>query len=186
MQRSRKKALSDSTWQRVIRRRKFLYGVGLAASTVGASTLFADNATLTRSDVALLRFAAAVELIEADLWQQYNELGGAVDRHDQPNPGNPSYIAALENLDGDMPQYVSDNTDDEISHAEFLDAYLMSKGEEPVELKPFRTLPSSKATGASQNADVLRTFKRSPSTQAGTFGTEVRRTPIWEPNSRSC
>ena len=149
------KGTLDSTWQRVIRRRKFLYGVGLAAGTAGASTLFADNATLTRSDVALLRFAAAVELIEADLWQQYNELGGAVDRHDQPNPGNPAYIAALENLDGDMPQYVSDNTDDEISHAEFLDAYLMSKGEQPVNLNPFRTLPSSKATGARQNVGRL-------------------------------
>ena len=36
-------------------------------------------------------------------------------------------MAALSNLDGDMPQYISDNTDDEISHAAFLNAYLISK-----------------------------------------------------------
>jgi hypothetical protein len=49
-----------------------------------------------------------------------------------------------------MPQYVHDNTDDEISHANFLNAYLVSKGEEPVNLDAFRTLPSSQATGAKQ------------------------------------
>jgi len=76
----------------------------------------------------LLQFAAAAEFIEADLWQQYNELGGAVDHNDQPNPGNPAYVAALQQLDGDMPQYISDNTDDEISHGDFLNAYLMSRG----------------------------------------------------------
>jgi Ferritin-like domain len=93
--------------------------------------------------VAILRFLAAAELIETDLWQQYNELGGV-------EGGNPAYIAALSNLDGDMPQYISDNTDDEISHAKFLNAYLSSKGAEPVDLKRFQTLPSSKATGAKQ------------------------------------
>jgi hypothetical protein len=96
---------------------------------------------LSRGDAALLRLAAAVELIEADLWQQYNELGGV-------QGGNPAYIAALSNLDGDMPQYVAHNTDDELSHAAFLNAYLISRGEEPVDLDPFRTLPSSQATGA--------------------------------------
>jgi hypothetical protein len=79
----------------------------------------------------------------ATLFFQYNELGGA-------DGGNPGYIAALENLDGDMPQYISDNTDDEISHARFLNAYLKSQGAEPVNLDAFRTLPSSKATGAKQ------------------------------------
>ena len=96
---------------------------------------------LTKGDVAILRFLAAAEIIETDLWEQYEELGGA-------NGGNPSYIAALENLDGDMPQYISDNTDDERSHAAFLNAYLESKGADPVDLDAFRTLPSSKATGA--------------------------------------
>jgi hypothetical protein len=71
---------------------------------------------LSRGDAAILRFLAAAELIESDLWAQYNELGGV-------NGGNPAYIAALENLDADMPQYITDNTDDELSHAAFLNVY---------------------------------------------------------------
>jgi hypothetical protein len=55
-----------------------------------------------------------------------------------------------ENLDEDMPQYIHDNTDDEISHAAFINAYLKSKGADTVDLDPFRTLPSSKASGAQQ------------------------------------
>ena len=34
-----------------------------------------------------------------------------------------------------MPQYISDNTDDEISHVAFLTAYLKSKGQKPIDLK---------------------------------------------------
>jgi hypothetical protein len=49
-----------------------------------------------------------------------------------------------------MPQYIADNTDDEFSHWFFLNAYLKSKGADPVNLDRFRTLPSSKATGAKQ------------------------------------
>jgi hypothetical protein len=137
-------------WQGVVKRRSFLKGLGIAGATLSASAILGAraNAETTRStgklskgDVALLRFAAAAELIEADLWQQYNELGGV-------QGGNPAYIAALSNLDGDMAQYIADNTDDELSHAAFLNAYLISKGEEPVDLDAFRTLPSSQATGA--------------------------------------
>jgi hypothetical protein len=150
----------ESNWRRVVRRRSFLHGIGAAAVTLPAASLFAaesnpdterDERSLTRGDVAILRLAAAIELIEADLWQQYNELGGAVDHNDNPNPGNPSYIAGLANLDADMPQYISDNTDDEISHAAFLNAYLESKGEAPVSFKAFQTIPPSKATGANQS-----------------------------------
>src|SRR5579871_1390128 len=137
-----------SHWNRVVGRRSFLKGVGLAgaamlpASALLASRAMADTATtISDGDIAILRFLAAVELIESDLWQQYNELGGV-------NGGNPSYMAALSNLDSDMPQYIADNTDDEESHAAFLNAYLVSKGAEPVNLNEFRTLPSSKATGA--------------------------------------
>jgi hypothetical protein len=139
-----------SIWNRVVRRRSFLHGIGLAgAAAVPAGALFADNDhKLSKGDAALLRFATAVEFIEADLWQQYNELGGAVDHNDNPNSGNPDYIAALENLDGDMPQYISDNTDDEISHRDFLNAYLSAKGAQPVDFKAFETLQSSLATGA--------------------------------------
>jgi len=137
-------------WQGVVKRRSFLKGLGIAGATLSASAILGtqgkaetaqSTGKLTRGDVALLRFAAAVELIEADLWQQYNELGGV-------QGGNPAYIAALSNLDGDMAQYIADNTDDELSHAAFLNAYLISKGEEPVDLDAFRTLPSSQATGA--------------------------------------
>jgi hypothetical protein len=67
---------------------------------------------------------------------------------ERPNDGgNAAYIAALQNLDGDMPQYISDNTDDEESHQKFINAYLMSKGQRPVTLEPFRNLLPSKATG---------------------------------------
>src|SRR6202011_2608536 len=130
----------------------FLKGLGIAGATLSAGALLGTegNAQVTRSpgklskgDAALLRFAAAAELIEADLWQQYNELGGV-------QGGNPAYKAALSNLDGDMSQYIADNTDDELSHADFLNAYLRSKGARPVNLDAVRTLPSSKATGARQ------------------------------------
>jgi hypothetical protein len=136
-------------WRRTVGRRSFLKGAGLAGAAIlpGAAlftdTAFANSGPLTAGDVAILRLLAAIELIESDLWQQYNELGGA-------NGGNAAYIAALENLDGDMPQYIADNTDDELSHAAFLNAYLRSKGAPPVNLDEFRTLPSSKATGARQ------------------------------------
>jgi hypothetical protein len=137
-------------WQGVIKRRSFLKGLGMAGATLSATALLttagraqtgSSKSKLSKGDVALLKFAAWAELVEADLWTQYAELG-AVDG------GNPAYIAALSNLDGDMPQYIRDNTDDELSHAAFLNAYLISKGEEPVDLDAFRTLPSSQATGA--------------------------------------
>jgi hypothetical protein len=137
-------------WQGVVKRRSFLKGLGIAGATLSAGTLLTTEVVaqttrtrsrLSKGDAALLRFAAAVELIEADLWQQYNELGGV-------QGGNPAYMAALSNLDGDMPQYIADNTDDELSHAAFLNAYLISKGVEPIDLDVFRTLPSSQATGA--------------------------------------
>lgn len=138
-------------WERVVRRRSFLKGLGIATATVSAGALLmgtgvdleaqTSSGTLTKGDADILRFLATAELIESDLWQQYNELGGA-------HGGNAAYILALQNLDGDMPQYIEDNTDDEISHAEFLNAYLISKGEQPVNLDAFRNLPSSQATGA--------------------------------------
>jgi Ferritin-like domain len=144
----------EAHWNRVVRRRSFLkagVGLGIASAALPTGLLSAATARatarnigrLTGGDVSILRFLAAVELIESDLWQQYNELGGV-------NGGNTAYQLALQNLDGDMPQYIADNTDDELSHAAFLNAYLQSKGAEPVNLDAFRTLPSSKATGAQQ------------------------------------
>src|SRR6266567_4642941 len=124
-------------------------GTGLFANGLPA---FAQegSALLTQGDVAILRFLAAIEIIESDLWQQYNELGGIQDSEVPGGSGSAGYTAALKVLDGDMDQYIHDNTEDEISHFTFIDAYLVSQGADPVNLDKFRTLPSSKATGAQQ------------------------------------
>ena len=126
-------------------------GAGLLAKTLAAQVGDANSrGGLTRGDADILRFLAAAEIIEADLWQQYNELGGIQDPEVPGGTGNPAYTAALAVLDEDMDQYIHDNTDDEISHFTFLNAFLASKGAEPVNLDQFRTLPSSQATGAQQ------------------------------------
>ena len=78
---------------------------------------------VTEGDVHILRFLAAAEILETDLWQQYNELGGIQDSEVPGGSGNPAYTAALVKLDGDMPQYIHDNTDDENSHQLFLNAF---------------------------------------------------------------
>jgi hypothetical protein len=108
-----------------------------------------DGGSLSKGDAALLRFAAAAEILETDFWLQYNELGGVRDKEVQGGTGNPIYTAKLKILDGDFPQYIHDNTDDEITHFTFLNGYLESKGADPVNLDKFRTLPGSKATGSS-------------------------------------
>ena len=128
-------------------------GAALLTSTV---TAFAQNQSrggppITKGDIAILRFLSALEQVEQDLWQQYSELGGTQDNEvSGVNGGNSLYTAALEILDGDMPQYVHDNTDDEISHHRFLNNYLASKGARGVDLSHFATLPSSTADGARQ------------------------------------
>src|SRR5215470_10387699 len=128
-----------------------------AAGMVIPGRLFAQNenqdeGNLTRGDIAILRFLSAAEQVETDLWQQYSELGGTQDDEASGvNGGNPIYTAALQLLDGDMDQYVHDNTDDEFTHHRFLNNYLESKGAKGVDLTPFSAgLPSSKATGARQ------------------------------------
>ncbi len=132
-------------------RRSFLRSLGIAAATLPVAELLADDRKkqnglkinvghVTNGDAAILRFLAAAELIETDLWQQYTEI----------TLGNPGFGNALAQLDEDMAQYVSDNTDDELSHANFLNAFLQATGHTPVNLDVFRTLPSSTATGAQQ------------------------------------
>ena len=140
---------------RSISRRSFL-GTSLAvgAGTIGAGLLPSIRTAeasggLTPGDAALLRFAAAAEILEADFWIQYNELGGVQDPEVPGGTGNEPYTKAIEVLDEDMPIYIHDNTDDEITHHTFLNAYLDSKGAAPVDLEPFRTLPGSTATGTS-------------------------------------
>src|SRR5882762_7559709 len=144
-------------------RRSFLKK-GLAAGAAGAgiallaetSSVFAQDkrleeggGSLSKGDAALLRFAAAAEILESDFWVQYNELGGIQDSEVPGGSGNPTYTAKLQVLDGDFPQYIHDNTDDEITHFTFLNGYLKSKGAAPVNLDQFRTLPGSTAAGSS-------------------------------------
>jgi hypothetical protein len=146
-------------------RRWFLKGgtVAAGAATLGAGLALPGKAAAafnfrderpepTRGDIAILRFLAAAELIESDLWVQYAELGGIGNNPPielDPNEPLNNYQLALSNLDGDGPQYIASNTLDEISHATFINAYLESKGAEPVNFGPFTTLPGSTATGSS-------------------------------------
>jgi hypothetical protein len=124
-------------------------GTGLFAGSLPA---FAEvkSGGLDGGDAAILRFLAAAEILETDLWQQYNELGGIQDKEVPGGSGNPVYTKALQVLDEDMDQYIHDNTEDEFTHFTFINAYLVAKGADPVNLDKFRTLPSSKATGAQQ------------------------------------
>src|SRR5947199_3827825 len=142
-------------YKRSISRRSFLgKSLAVGAGTVGAG-FFINPGTarasggLTPGDAALLRFPAALEILEADFWIQYNELAGIQDSEVPGGSGNPAYHDALAVLDEDMDQYIHDNTEDEITHHQFLNAYLASKGMPTVNLGPFRTLHGSTATGSS-------------------------------------
>jgi hypothetical protein len=147
---------TEQSWHLTNRRSFMLKGAAAGAGAIGAGRLVADPSPafarggLTKGDVAILQFLAAAELLETDLWQQYNELGGIQDSEVPGGSGNPAYTDALAVLDEDMDQYIHDNTDDEHSHADFINAYLEAHGADPINLDTFRTLPSSKATGAQQ------------------------------------
>ena len=145
-----------------INRRSFMKnGLTVGAATVGAGLLAHSSSVLgqegpeehsgrlTKGDAAILRFLAAAEILETDFWVQYNELGGIQDSEVPGGTGIPAYTAALQVLDSDMPQYIHDNTEDEFTHQNFINAYLASKGADTVNLEQFRTLPGSSATGSS-------------------------------------
>lgn len=139
---------------RSISRRSFLHQ-GMAAGAGAAGMALLPNRAearggLTPGDAAILRFLAAAEILETDAWQQYNELGGVQDKEVPGGTGSPAYTAALSVLDSDMAQYVHDNTEDEYTHFEFINAYLLAHGMKPADLERFRTLPSSTAKGAQQ------------------------------------
>jgi hypothetical protein len=152
-------------------RRSFLgKSLGLGAGTIGAGLFTTISAAtqaaprplptprphpggLTPGDAALLRFPAALEILEADFWIQYNELGGIQDDEVPGGSGNPDYTEALEVIEDEMQDYIHDNTDDEITHHTFLNAYLVSKRAAPANLDPFRTLMGSTATGV--NPDLI-------------------------------
>jgi hypothetical protein len=149
--------ISASPSNGVVQRRSFLKGIGIAGATLSAGSMLSTDllaeersGSLTSGDAAILRFLAAAEILETDLWQQYNELGGIQDAEVPGGSGSPLYTAALQQLDGDMDQYIHDNTEDELTHEVFINAYLASKGADTVNLDRFRTLPSSKASGAQQ------------------------------------
>jgi hypothetical protein len=164
MEQKTKPAQEEKIMKTSASRRALLKGlaVGAGAGAIGAELLNVGvlsnthahaqgtGAALTKGDVAILRFLSAAEILETDLWQQYNELGGIQDSEVPGGSGSAPYITALQVLDGDMPQYIHDNTEDEFTHFTFINAYLVSKGADPVNLDKFRTLPSSKTTGAQQ------------------------------------
>jgi hypothetical protein len=153
-----------------LKRRSFLKGVGVAGVALSASSLLPEVLTaqtasggITKGDAAILRFLAAAEILETDLWLQYNEFGGIQDGEvdkmasqmipgypASPTGGNPLYLQDLLPLDGDMSQYISDNTEDELTHEVWINHYLVAHGAAPANLDQFRTLPSSKAMGANQ------------------------------------
>jgi hypothetical protein len=175
---------SDQTSRTVMGRRSFLKGLGATGAVLlPASALLATKAEarndgfggkIGKGDASILRFLAAAEILESDLWEQYWELGGAQptgtigvpeDDFAATNPsdgkkpkvtgGNAAYTTALQILDGDMPQYILDNTDDEFSHANFLLGYLKSKGANTSDIDllvgpHFRTLQGSMATGSTK------------------------------------
>jgi hypothetical protein len=145
------------------RRRSFIQGLGATSALLlpGAALINKVQASgddgggqLTKGDASILRFLATAEILESDLWEQYWELADGTLDFASPNPsgqkltatgGNKPYHDALQILDMDMPQYVLDNTDDEFSHANFLLAYLKSKGANTADLDllfgtHFRTL----------------------------------------------
>ena len=144
-------------------RRSFLKGMGIAGAALTAGAILASpghaeerSGSLTKGDASILRFLAAAEILETDLWLQYNELGGTQDTEfDNFTGGNALYTTALKVLDGDMDQYIHDNTDDEFSHFEFINAYLASKGADTVNLDAFRNLPGSQADGANKSRKRL-------------------------------
>jgi hypothetical protein len=160
----------NSQPSRKLQRRAFLKGLGVAGAALSASPLLGVGAkaqdrkgSLTKGDAAILRFVAAAEIIESDIWLQYNELAGIQDGEvsrlasqlipgypSLPTGGNANYTSDVKQLDGDMDQYISDNTEDELSHEVFLNAYLASKNAATVNLDAFRTLPSSQATGSNK------------------------------------
>jgi hypothetical protein len=157
--------------QDLISRRSMMYKgavLGVGATAVGrllvdppdvfakkGHTKVRGQRRLHRGDAAILQFLAAAEIIESDLWQQYNELAGIQDKEVPGGSGNRAYTKAVEVLDEDMDQYIHDNTDDEFSHVAFINAYLRAHGERGVNLDRFRTLPSSQADGAQKEVGRL-------------------------------
>src|SRR5262245_11584910 len=93
-----------------VNRRKYVRNGRLAAGTALGPGLLSPapsvakredekSGKLTKGDAAILRFLAAAEILETDLWQQYNELGGIQDSEVPGGSGSPAYTEALAQLD---------------------------------------------------------------------------------------
>ena len=129
-----------------VSRRSFGRGVIGALAVSGLGIMDARSAiaevkpNLSEGDVAVLQFLAAAELVEADLWGQYSELAS----------NNSSFRRALSRIKDTLPDYVNGDFADETSHANFINAFLVAAGREPVNLDVFRTLPSVPVEGARQ------------------------------------
>lgn len=127
-------------------RRSFGRGMlgALAVSGLGMmdarSAIAQAKPSLNEGDVAVLKFLAAAELVEADLWGQYSELAS----------NNPSFRRALSRIKDTLPDYINGDFADETSHASFINAFLAAAGEEPINLDGFRTLPSVPVEGVRQ------------------------------------
>ncbi len=128
--------------RRDLLRRGVTMGAAGAALALGATPKVGAQSvdTPTPGDIAILRFLAAAELVEDDLWAQYCELA----------VNNPGYNRALTNIDPSLVRYICDDRRDELSHARLINAYLVSIGQQPVNLDPFRTLPGSRVVGSSR------------------------------------
>jgi hypothetical protein len=160
-------------------------GVGLLTnnSSALADDGFDDHGgRLTRGDAALLRFAAAAEILETDFWVQYNELAGIQDKEEPSGSGNSAFTDALSVLDADMAQYVHDNTDDEFTHQNFLNAYLASKGAATISLEQFRTLQGSSATGSSGKLRLTNLMRLTLDTSWWTRYRDDSHNPDLDPN----
>ena len=170
--------------------------VTASAGTLGLTLMASETAALmkegpeeksgrlTPGDAAMLRFAAAAEILETDFWEQYNELGGVQDGEVPGGSGNVPYTNALSVLDMDMPTYIHDNTDDEFTHQNFLNAYLVSKGADPVSLEGFRTpnVPISTATGSSGKLRLTNLTQLTVDTSWWTRYRTDDRNPDLDPN----
>ena len=178
-----------------IDRRSFVRkGLSIAGAAAAGAALLTDSlplgaeddpdrsGRLSRGDAAMLRFAAAAEILETDFWVQYNELCGIPDKEVPGGTGNPAFSAALSVLDEDMAQYIHDNTDDEFTHQNFLNAYLKSKGADTVNFEPFRTLSGSTATGSSGKMRLTNLMKLTLDTSWWTRYRSSSHNPDLDPN----
>jgi len=126
---------------RKLGRRLFMKSLALGGASlmpIGAALADGDSGrtrlgSITDGDAAILRFLAAAEILETDLWEQYTDFVDV----------DSAYTNALEVIDDNMATYVDQNTADEFSHQDFLNAFLIKMHKQPVNLERFRTLPSS-------------------------------------------